>query len=427
MSFEVIDGAGPGHAEISSRAGAVAADAVDPLAFTRDRFLLPDGLHYLDGNSLGALPAAVPVAVADAVSRQWGTDLIGSWNTNGWWTLPERVGDAIGALVGAAPGQVLCGDSTTVQLYQALTAAVRCRPGRRVLLADAGNFPTDRYVADAIGARLDLEVRPVHPGDAARVLAGDGAQIATAAFSAVDYRTGELYDLAGITAAAHDAGATVVWDLAHAAGAVPVDLDGIGADFAVGCSYKYLNGGPGAPAWIYLAARHQAAAELPVVGWHGHRDPFGLHEAYLPGPGVSRARLGTPPLLSMLALESALTVWRDVDMTAVRAKSLALSQLVIDFADRGLAGFGVEVVTPRAPAARGSQVALRMPHAYEVCRALIARRVVGDFRAPDLLRLGLAPLYLSFTDVWDAMTELDEVLATGAWSAPEFAGRATVT
>lgn len=426
----------PVPAEVTSRAAAEAADAADPLAFAHDRFVLPPGVCYLDGNSLGALPVAVPDAVADAVRRQWGTDLISSWNDNAWWTLPGRVGDAIGRLIGAAPGQVMCGDSTTVQLYQAINAAVSMTtgataggptPGRRVVLADAGNFPTDRYVCDAIGAQRGLDVRAIHPGDAVEVLAADGAQVATVAFSAVDYRSGEFYDLAAITAAAHAAGATVVWDLAHAAGAVPVDLDGIGADFAVGCSYKYLNGGPGAPAWIYVAARHQDAAELPITGWHGHVDPFAMSEHYRPAPGIGRARLGTPPLLSMLALESALGVWDGVDLALVRAKSLALTQLVIDFADRELAGFGVEVVTPRPPARRGSQVALRLPHAYEVCQALIGRGVVGDFRSPDVLRLGFAPLYLRHAEVWDAMTELADVLATRAWAAPEFSRRATVT
>ena len=417
----------PSDEPISSRAQALAADAADPLAFTRKRFTLPDGVRYLDGNSLGALPSRVPVAVADAVSRQWGRDLITSWNVNDWWTLPGRVGDRIGALVGAAPGQVMCGDSTTIQLYQAMTAAALRSPERRVLLSDAGNFPTDRYVAGAVAAQLGLEIRAIHPGDAADVLARDGGDIAAVAFSAVDYRTGELYDLPAITGAAHAAGACVVWDLAHAAGALPVDLDALGADFAVGCSYKYLNGGPGAPAWIYLAQRHQSTTDLPIVGWHGHEDPFGLQEDFVPGAGIGRARLGTPPLLSMLALEAALTAFDEVSMDAIRAKSWALAELVIGFADRDLAAHGVEVVTPRDPARRGSQVALRMPHAYQVCQALIARRVIGDFRAPDLLRLGLTPLYLGYVDVWDAMTELADVLATEAWADPSFAVRATVT
>ena len=412
---------------IASREEAAAADTTDVLAPVRDRFTLPAGLRYLDGNSLGALPSCVPVAVADAVTRQWGRDLITSWNVNDWWTLPGRVGDRIGTLVGAAPGQLMCGDSTTVQLHQAVSAAALHNPGRRVLLGDAGNFPTDRYVTGAVGAALGLEVRAVHPADAVAVLQRDGGAVAAVAFSAVDYRTGELYDLAAITDAVHAVGATVVWDLAHAAGAIPVELDAMGADYAVGCSYKYLNGGPGAPAWIYIAARHQRESDLPIVGWHGHEDPFGLHEDYIAGSGIDRTRLGTPPLLSMLALEAALTVWDGVALDAVRDKSLALTDLVIAFADRELSGHGVEVVTPREHERRGSQVSLRMPHAYEVCQALIARRVIGDFRAPDLLRLGLTPLYLRHVEVWDAMTELADVLATDAWADPAYAVRATVT
>ncbi len=409
--------------DITSREAALAADADDPLAFTRERFTIPAGIRYLDGNSLGALPSAVPAAVADAVSRQWGTDLITSWNVNDWWTLPQRLGDRIGTLVGAAPGQIICGDSTTIQLYQSITAAVLRTPERRILLADAGNFPTDRYVADALGAQLGLDVRFIHPADVRDHLTED---VAAVAFSAVDYRTGELYDLAGITAATHAVGACVVWDLAHAAGALPVALDDIGADFAVGCSYKYLNGGPGAPAWIYVAARI-SDAELPIQGWHGHADPFGLAEHFTPAPGIARARLGTPPLLSMLALEAALDVWDGVDLAVLRAKSVALTELVISYADRELASLGVEVATPRDARRRGSQVSLRLPHAYEVCQALIARGVIGDFRAPDLLRLGFTPLYLGYADVWDSLEELRDVLVSGSWRAPAFAVRAAVT
>ena len=411
----------------TSRADAAAADATDPLAFARDRFAIPAGVCYLDGNSLGALPAAVPAAVADAVTRQWGRDLITSWNGNGWWTLPARVGDRIGALVGAAPGQVICGDSTSVQLYQAVTAAVLANRERRILLADAGNFPTDRFIGDSIGAQFGLDVLAVPPADAVATLRELGDQVAATSLSAVDYRTGELCDLAAITTAAHDVGAVTVWDLAHAAGALPVDLDGIGADYAVGCSYKYLNGGPGAPAWIYIATRHQAGAQLPLTGWHGHRAPFAMDEHYLPAEGIGRARIGTPPLLSMLSLEAALTVWDGVDLEALRAKSLSMTATVIDFADRELAGAGVTVVTPREPWRRGSQVALRMPDAYAVCQALIERGVIGDFRTPDLLRMGIAALYLRHVDVWDALEQLRDVLVTAAWRDTRFAERVAVT
>ena len=407
---------------IRSRADALAADADDPLAYLRARFTLPDDVVYLDGNSLGALPVGVGATVADSLSREWGQDLIGSWNDNGWWTLPTRVGDRIGALVGAAPGQVLCGDSTTIQLFQAMVALARLVPQRRVLITDGANFPTDQYVAESVARLLGLELVRVRPDELAPVL---DARTALVAFSAVDYRTGERWDAPAITALVHDAGALMLWDLAHAAGAMPFDLDGLGADAAVGCSYKYLNGGPGAPAWIYLAARHQAAADLPLTGWQGHVTPFDLAPTYAPAPGIERARIGTPPVLSMRALDAALDVFDGVAVPDLRAKSLRLTQLVIDYVDAFLPD--VEVVTPRDPDRRGSQVALRVEQAYAVTQALIARGVVGDFRAPDLVRLGFTPLYLSFAQVWDALEILRDVLATGAWRDPTYAVRAAVT
>ena len=406
--------------ECLSRADAEALDAADPLASLRDRFVLPEGVIYLDGNSLGALPAAVPDAVAATVHAEWGRDLIGSWNGNGWWTLPTRVGDRIGALVGAAPGQVMCGDSTSIQLFQALVGLVRLRPERRVLVTDGANFPTDQYLAESVARLLGLELVRVSPPELASVL---GPEVALVSFSAVDYRTGELWDAPAITAAVHDAGALMLWDLAHVAGAVPFALDALGADAAVGCSYKYLNGGPGAPAWIYLPHRHQESLDLPLTGWQGALAPFELEPSYAPAGGVERARIGTPPVLSLRALDAALTAFDGVDLAALRAKSLALTGLTLDRA----AALGVDAVTPRAPQRRGSQVSLRLPHAYEVTQALIARGVVGDFRAPDLLRLGFAPLYLRFVDVWDAMEALRDVLETEAWREPAYAQRAVVT
>jgi kynureninase len=380
---------------------------------------------YLDGNSLGPLPVGVATAVADGVRRQWGADLIASWNANGWWTLPTRVGDRIGALIGAAPGQVVCGDSTSIQLFQALTALARLNPGRGTIITDGGNFPTDQYLAESVARMLGLRLVRTSPADLQTVLDDDTAVVS---LSAVDYRTGERWDAPAITAAVHEAGALMMWDLCHAAGALPLDVDGLGADAAVGCSYKYLNGGPGAPAWLYLPARLQAAADLPLTGWHGHADPFGLEPEYAPADGITRGRIGTPAVLGMLALEAALDVWDGVELAAVRAKSLALTDLVIGYAERHLAGFGVEPVTPREHERRGSQVALRMPHAYEVTQALIARGVVGDFRAPDLLRLGFAPLYLGFAEVWGAMEVLGDVLASAAYRDPAYArGGAAVT
>lgn len=408
-----------------SRAAAQALDAADPLAFARARFTVPDGIVYLDGNSLGALPTAVGAAVAETVSREWGRDLIASWNDNGWWTLPARVGDRIGALIGAAPGQVLCGDSTSVQLFQALVALARLRPDRRVLITDDANFPTDQYLADSVAQLLGLRVVRVSPRDVLPALGSValGPDVAVVAFSAVDYRTGELWDTAAITAAAHGAGALVLWDLAHAAGVLPLELDALGVDAAVGCSYKYLSGGPGAPAWIYLAARHQGVADLPLTGWQGHAAPFALSPTYAPADGIEQARIGTPPVLSMRALDAALDVFDGITPADLRAKSLGLTSLALDLADR----LGVASVTPREPARRGSQVALRLPAAYEVTQALIARGVIGDFRDPDLVRFGLAPLYLRYVDVWDAMAALDDVLRTEAWRDPAYTARAAVT
>jgi kynureninase len=411
-------------AEDPMLAAARVADAQDELAFVRDRFELPDGMVYLDGNSLGPLPRAVRPAIEELVRRQWGQDLITSWNVHDWWGLPRRVGDQLAGLMGAGAGQVVCGDSTSVQLFQALVAACRLRPGRSVLLTDGANFPTDQYLADSVGRLLGLQVVRLHPSELAEHL---NERVAAVSFSLVDYRTGELFDAAELTRAVQAAGAVMIWDLCHAVGALPVALDEVGADLAVGCTYKYLNGGPGSPAFIYIAHRHQQQVELPLTGWNGHREPFGLNGSYVPADSIERARIGTPALLSMAALQAALSAFDGVGLDRLRAKSLALTQQVIDFADQRLAGFGVEVVTPRRPELRGSQVSLRMPEAYQFCQALIERGVVGDFRAPDLLRLGFPPMYLSFAEVHRGMTTLAEILADGSYREPRFAQRAAVT
>ncbi|MFJ4910048.1 kynureninase [Streptomyces sp. NPDC093249] len=415
----------PGADGLAARAAAL--DAADPLAAVRDRFLLPEGVVYLDGNSLGALPAAVPPVVEDAVHRQWGTDLIRSWNANSWWDAPVRTGDAIGRLIGAAPGQVVAGDSTSVQLFNTLLAAARTRPGRRLLLTDPDHFPTDQYIADSVGRLLGLDVRRVPARDAAGVLAEEAGNVAVAAYAPVDYRTGELYDMAALTAAAHDAGALMHWDLCHAAGALPVELDAIGADFAVGCGYKYLSGGPGAPAFAYIARRHQETFDHPLTGWHGHAEPFAMSGAYAPAADVTRARIGTPALLSLLALEAALTAFDGVAMTEVREKSLSLTGFFQECADTLLDGLGFTPATPRDPAHRGSQVALRHPEAYPLVAALTARGVIGDMRAPDLLRFGFNALYVSHADVLRAVGELRDITVSGAHRTPEFQQRPTVT
>ena len=407
------------HEPITNRDAAIAADAADPLSFLRARFDLPSGIVYLDGNSLGAMPSNVPAAMLDAVTRQWGTDLITSWNENDWWRLPTRIGDRIAPLIGAGPGQVVCGDSTSIQLFQALTGLVRSNPGRSTLITDEANFPTDQYIAESVARTAGLRLIRTSPSELASVL-DDHTSVVS--FSAVDYRTGELWDAAAITDAVHRSGARMLWDLCHVAGAVPFALDALEADAAVGCSYKYLNGGPGAPAWLYLPTRNQHL-DLPLTGWHGHADPFGLAREYRPAEGISRGRIGTPSVLAMLALDAALDVWDDVDIADVRAKSLALTRLAMDFVDDRL-GAAMHIVTPRADDRRGSQVALRMPHAYEVTQALIARGVIGDFRAPDMLRLGFAAPYLTYAEVWDAMLTLYDVVTSGAYTDPSYARRA---
>jgi kynureninase len=404
--------AGARTAELAGRAAAL--DAADPLAGLRDRFLLPAGVVYLDGNSLGALPAAVPAALQDAVGRQWATGLVRSWNEEAWWAAPLRVGDAIGRLIGAAPGQTVVGDSTTVQIFNALTAAIRLRPGRPLLAVDPGHFPTDRYIAASAARLHGLEVREVTAEGLPAFLAREGERVAVAAYPPVDYRTGELIDMAALTAAVHAAGALVLWDLCHAAGAFPLELDALRVDLAVGCGYKYLSGGPGAPAFLYVARRHQAGFDPALTGWNGHSQPFDPTPEYQPAEGIARARIGTPPMLSLLALEAALTAFDGVDLAQVRAKSLSLTGFFLDCADALLPAGAFETVTPREPRRRGSQATLRHPEAYALVQALAARDVICDMRAPDLLRFGVNALYVSHGDMLRAVTGLREVVAEGA-------------
>ncbi|MFE0672982.1 kynureninase [Streptomyces sp. NPDC058867] len=406
---------------------AARADAEDALAPLAKRFLLPEGVIYLDGNSLGPLPAAVEPALADAVARQWGTGLIGSWNEHGWWEAPLRIGDAIGRLVGAAPGQTVAGDSTSVQLYTALGAATALRPDRPLLVTDPGHFPTDRYLAEAVARLRDgTEVHRVAPHDLDRFLAAHGTRVAAVSYSPVDFRTGELYDMAALTEATHRAGGVVVWDLCHAAGAMPLYLDALGVDLAVGCGYKFLNGGPGAPAWLYAARRHHDVLDTPLTGWNGHADPFAMDPDYTPAPGVARARIGTPPVLSLLALEAALTVFEDVDLEQLRAKSLSLTEFFLDCAEELLTPLGVTPVTPREGARRGSHVALRHPHAHGLARALADRGVVVDRRPPDLLRFGVNALYTTHTELLTAAERLTTILRDSAYDpTPPPPGRVT--
>ncbi|HET9172797.1 MAG TPA: kynureninase [Actinospica sp.] len=390
-----------------SRLKSVAAnlDEANPLRHCRERFLLPKGVAYLDGNSLGALPAAVPAALEDAVHRQWGSGLIGSWFAEdaAWWELPERLGDRVGALLGAAPGQTVVGDSTSVQIFNTLTAAARLRPGRSVLLTDSGHFPTDAYLADSVGETLGLEVRRITPQELRGALT---EEVAVVAFPAVDFATGERWDVPGLTAAAHQGGALVVWDLCHAVGAFELELDAWDVDFAVGCTYKYLSGGPGAPAFVYAAQRHHATMRQPLTGWTGHADPFAMRATYEGAKGIGRARIGTPTVLSMLALEAAISAFDGVDLATLRAQSLSLTGFFIECCDTLLANRGFEILTPREPDRRGSQVTLRHPEAVKLVPAAAKRGVVGDKREPDLLRYGFNALYNTHSDALRAASVL---------------------
>ena len=391
---------------------AAALDAANPLRHCRERFLLPEGKTYLDGNSLGALPAAVPEALRDAVTRQWGSGLIGSWFAEdaAWWGLPERLGDLVGKLLGAAEGQTVVGDSTSVQIFNTLTAAARLRPDRKLLLTDAGHFPTDAYLADSVGELLGLEVRRAAPEDLRDALGQDGARTAVVAFPAVDFATGERWDVPALTQAAHDAGALVVWDLCHAAGALELELDAWDVDFAVGCTYKYLSGGPGAPAFVYAARRHHATMRQPLTGWTGHAEPFAMRGTYEGAEGIGRARIGTPTVLSMLALEAAIGAFDGVDLGELRAQSLSLTGFFIECCDELLGGLGFELVTPREPERRGSQVTLRHPDAGTLVPAAAERGVIGDKREPDLLRYGFNALYNTHADALRAAETLADLV-----------------
>ncbi|WP_371528077.1 kynureninase [Streptomyces sp. NBC_01283] len=385
-------------------------DTDDELRAKRGEFVLDDTV-YLDGNSLGALPAVVQERVADVISRQWGQLRIRSWDESGWWTAPERIGDRIAPLVGAAPGQIVVGDSTSVNVFKALVAAVRMvrdpDEGRDEIVVDATTFPTDGYIAESAARMTGCRLVPVAPGEVRGVL---GPRTAVVLLNHADYRTGRLHDLPGLTAAVHDAGALVVWDLCHTAGALPVGLDAHGVDLAVGCTYKYLNGGPGAPAYLYVRADLQPRFDSPLPGWNSHAEPFGMRPEFEAAEGALRGRVGTPDILSMLALDAALDVWDGVSIEAVRAKSLALTDFFVECVASYVPEGRVEVLTPAAHAERGSQVALRYGDAGDVMRRLVERGVVGDFRAPDVLRFGFTPLYVGFADVERAARVLAETL-----------------
>ena len=419
---------------MTTRDHCLALDAADALAPLRDQFELPGGTIYLDGNSLGVLPRATAARVQQVVRDEWGRGLITSWNAAGWITLPQRVGDKIARLVGAGAGEVVVADSTSANLFKVLGAALAIQraeaPQRDRIVSERGNFPTDLYIAESLARQHGAEL--VLVDDDADIAARLDARCAVLMLTQVDYKSGRVHDMAALTRAAHDAGALAVWDLAHSAGALPVDLNGAAADFAVGCGYKYLNGGPGAPAFVWVHPRHVDRFWQPLAGWIGHAAPFEFVPGYRPAPGIARYLVGTTPILSLAALECGVDTVLAADalggIAALRAKSLALTRLFVELVESRCTGHGLQLVTPRDDALRGSQVSWRRAEGgYAIVQALIARGVVGDFRAPDVLRFGFAPLYTRFVDVFDAVEQLRQVLDSGQWREPRFHQRAAVT
>jgi kynureninase len=404
-----------------TRDDAAALDRCDELAGFRDRFALPEDVIYLDGNSLGPLPIAAKTRVADVVEREWGQSLIRSWTDHGWIDLQFSIGEKIARLIGAAPGTTVVADSTSVNLYKLLAAALHRRPDRRMILTEGGNFPTDLYIAQGLAAHLR---QGYVVQQAADVLVELDENVAVLLLTHVNYRSGALHDMAALTRAAHAAGALVVWDLSHSAGAVPLQLEADGVDLAVGCGYKYLNGGPGAPAFLYIARHMQDELQLPMTGWLGHAAPFAFESEYRPAEGIARAVVGTPPILSLAALEVGIDIALEAPMAAVRAKSLALAELFISLMATETE---FDLLSPREASCRGSQVAFSHTDGYAIMQALIERGVIGDFRAPDVLRFGLAPLYVRFVDMWDAVVTLRHIMRSGAWMADRFRDRRRVT
>lgn len=408
---------------MSPRDAALELDAASPLRGRRDLFRLPPGRIYLDGNSLGALPHGVAERLAHVVTEEWGRDLIASWNTAGWIDLPRRVGDRVAALLGLPEGTVWVSDSTSVSLFKTMVAACRLRPGRDVIVLERATFPTDGYIAASVARMLDLELRWAESDRVEEYL---DDRVALVCLTHVDFRTGAMFDVERVTAGAHEVGALMLWDLCHTAGAVPVDLVAAGADFAVGCSYKYLNAGPGSPAFMYAAREHHAHLDQPLSGWMGHARPFDMELGYEPVEGIGRLASGTPPILALSALDAALDAFEGVDPGDLRAASLSLTDLFIRLVEDRLPGV-FEVLTPREHARRGSQVSLRHPEAYAIVQALIARAVVGDFRTPDVARFGFAPLYVTHADVYDAVDHLVGVMEAAEYDRPEHAVRQAVT
>ena len=399
-------------------------DRADPLAEKRRLFHLPEGLIYLDGNSLGPRPEGVAARLAAVVEDEWGEGLIGSWNAAKWIELPQSVGAKLAPIIGARPGEVIACDSTSVNLFKVLMAALTINKGRKKIVTEAGNFPTDNYIIRSVASLAGLECL-APPAD--RILEVVDAHTACLVLTHVNYRTGEFYDLEAITRKAHDKGALVIWDLSHSAGAMPLDLDRAGVDFAVGCGYKFLNGGPGAPAYLFVAEALQDKVQPVLSGWMGHARPFDFAADYEPATGIDRNLCGTPGILGMAALDAALDAFADVDLEEVRRKSMQLGDLLVDLVEDQCAEFGFNVISPHDAMMRASQVSIAHPQGYAIMQALISKGVVGDYRDPEIMRFGITPLYLRFVDIWHAVQQLHKIMEAETWRRPEFSERQLVT
>ena len=398
-------------------------DAADT-ASRRTLFRLPPDTIYLDGGSLGAMPASVTSRMEKALDTEWAHGIIRSWNDADWYYAPQRAGAMVARLLGVEKNEVIVADSTSVNLFKVLTAAMRMRPGRKIIVAERRNFPTDAYIAESVARLMGGEIRWAEASDVEKAI---DDEVAVLSLTHVNYRTSQRYDLGSLTRRAHDVGALAVWDVCHSVGVMPLELNRHDVDFAVGCGYKYLNGGPGAPSHVFVAHRHLANLDQPLTGWHGHAKPFDFPETYTPHPGIERMLAGTAPQLGVLALEEALKVYDDADLTALRAKSVDLSNLFIGLVDQELDGLGFSVGSPRDAEQRGSHISLVHEHAHAITQAMIARNIVNGFRTPYMLRFGLAPLYTRFMDIWGTVSALRDIVIQGAWNAPEFKIRKTVS
>ncbi len=412
---------------MQSKSSAQALDQNDLLAPLRERFFLPEGVIYLDGNSLGALPKGVAERVQQAIQIEWGVGLIRSWNDADWYPAPLRVGQKIARIIGAKAHEVVACDSTSVNLYKALVAALKLRPNRKTMICERGNFPTDAYIVASVAEQFGVDVVFAEQAEVVAAIRAAGSDLALVQLTQVNYKTGRIYDMADVSAQTQAQGGLVIWDLAHSAGVLDVRLNECNVDFAVGCGYKYLNGGPGAPAFVYVREDLLATIQQPLQGWHGHKAPFAFTHEYEPHPGIDQMLVGTASQLGLLAFEKALEAYDGVSLSAVRAKSMALGDFFIRLIDEHLAEFEFGLASPRAAQDRGSQVALTHPQGYAIMQAVIARGVIGDFRTPDILRFGFAPLYVRFVDLWEAVNILKVVMQGRLWDRPEYLHQKAVT